>query len=377
MSSSHRRHVTTACIPCRRSKVKCDGGVPVCSHCKNKGKGCQYHPAADKRKSSLKDTVNPLLKRIHQLTCIIENLNLPVPPMDQDTEAIMAKFDSSIPVGHRSRASISTAQLSSEIHQSGFSSDFSEPSPGSNVACTMEAHRTEDPKPHRNTNSDPLFCGGSEMPVDIPPASFFDGWTNNSLNLFNGSKEDITTMEPNMLDWHVLSSELDLDADIRLGQSPENFAFPDLETATIRQPPALSPNPAASPRTETGRNDADDVEGLIDQLSDRVGALRIGPHGQTRFYGPTSNFNLVEMPAADNSTVHRTIRDNGGDTLERLGLGQEVPQELEQHLTNLYFTWQDPSLHIVDRAMYEKSRALWTENREDTAYFSESLRNAM
>lgn len=140
----------------------------------------------------MKDTVNPLLKRTHQLTCLIDDLNLPVPPMDQNTEVMMTKLDSSIPVGHRSHSSISTTQLNSVIHQSGFSSDCSGPSPGSNVTSMMEAHRDEDPKPPKATNPDPLFCSGAEMPVDIPLASFFDGWTR-CLPTQQGSHEKVLT----------------------------------------------------------------------------------------------------------------------------------------------------------------------------------------
>lgn len=120
------------------------------------------------------------------------------------------------------------------------------------------------------------------------------------------------------------------------------------------------------------------VDELVDQLSDRVGTLHIKPGGHIRFYGSTSNFNLLETPASDvNMNVHRTIRNDGIELLDRLGVNKEVPAELEDHLMNLYFTWQDPSFHAVDRKMFDEAKVIWCDKGEDTAYYSEALRNAM
>lgn len=124
-------------------------------------------------------------------------------------------------------------------------------------------------------------------------------------------------------------------------------------------------------------SDTESTEALVDQLSERIGSLQIGPDGAVRYYGPTSNFNLVEMPAPDNLTVHRTIRNDGQEYLDRLGMGKQVPPALEEHLVNLYFTWQDPAFHVVDRPMFEAAKVSWRENDEDTPFYSEALQNAM
>lgn len=303
--------------------------------------------------------------------------------MDQETESILAKFGGNIPVSHSSRPSISTsAQLISEPHHhSRLSSEVSEPSPGSILDSTMDTYQSEGSRGQQAANSDSLFGGGDgggqEIAVGLPPTTFFDGWTSNGINPPGvGQQEDFPGIESTLLDWQFLTSEVGLEIDSGFGRSPDTFGALGLDSAPVGQPP-LFPDASGFARSESTLGDVDDIEGLVDQLSDRVGALRIGPHGQTRFYGPTSNFNLVDMPADDTSTVHRTIRDDGYETLERLGIGQQVPAELEQHLTKLYFTWQDPSLHVVDRAMYEKARAMWVEKGEDSSYFSESLQNVM
>lgn len=136
--------------------------------------------------------------------------------------------------------------------------------------------------------------------------------------------------------------------------------------------------PSCPSLEDDGISSSDCVDDLVDQLSDRVGTLHIRPGGHIRFYGSTSNFNLLESPASDVSmNVHRTIRNDGVEHLHRLGVNKEVPAEIEDHLMNLYFTWQDPSFHAVDRQMFEDAKVLWCDKREETSYYSEALRNAM
>jgi hypothetical protein len=108
-----------------------------------------------------------------------------------------------------------------------------------------------------------------------------------------------------------------------------------------------------------------------------MGSLQIGADGHIRFYGPTSNFSLMDMPSADPLHVHRSICHDGQEYLDRLEVGAKVPAEIEDHLINLYFTWQDSSFHIVDRDMHEKGKVKWHVDMQDTPYYSEALRNAI
>lgn len=158
---------------------------------------------------------------------------------------------------------------------------------------------------------------------------------------------------------------------------PRLQGFPG-SVSTPGQQESVSRAGASSPTLDVGdAGSPESVDELADQLSDRVGTLHIRPGGHIRFYGSTSNFNLLESPATDVSmNVHRTVRNDGTEHLDRLGINKTVPPEIENHLMNLYFTWQDPSFHVVDRKMYEQARVKWNE-AEDTSYYSEALRNAM
>ena len=167
---------------------------------------------------------------------------------------------------------------------------------------------------------------------------------------------DVSVCKPPFLGVDYLGDFLSLDTD---------------EFALAEETPSYPPPPVET------KVKPESTEALIDQLSDRIGSLQIGPGGQVRYYGPTSNFNLVQMPAPDNLNVHRTVRNNGQEYLERLGLDKEVPVELENHLTNLYFSWQNPVSQIVKRTMFEEARASWCDKKQDTPYYSEALQNAM
>lgn len=124
-------------------------------------------------------------------------------------------------------------------------------------------------------------------------------------------------------------------------------------------------------------SDTEGIEDLIDQLSDRVGTLRIGPRGETQFYGPTSTFNLVDMPLSQTSISQSVLWNNNQDSLDRLGINQEIPNDLEEHLINLYFSWHNPGCRIVDRKRYEAAKERSYSEVEPSPFYSESLRNAM
>ncbi|EQB58296.1 hypothetical protein CGLO_01470 [Colletotrichum gloeosporioides Cg-14] len=168
---------------------------------------------------------------------------------------------------------------------------------------------------------------------------------------------------------------------------PENgdIIAPGVDVASVRAPshPLLSSYSGEGGGALSDNENDDSASGtteedLVNQLSDRLGSLHIGPNGQISYYGPTSNFSLVEMPAgSDTLAVDRTVRNDGQEHLDMMGYGKTIPPDLEEHLINLYFAWQDPFSHIVDRSLYEDAKYKWLEREEDTPYYSEALRNAM
>lgn len=118
---------------------------------------------------------------------------------------------------------------------------------------------------------------------------------------------------------------------------------------------------------------------VIEQISHRMGTLKLAGYGHLRFYGATSNLNLVDVSATQERQHRdaRTLRQDGQDVLNSLGIGQMVDQELEDHLVELYFTWQNPSAYVVDKEMYITARSKWRDEQVNTPFYSEVLTNAM
>ncbi|KAJ0327007.1 hypothetical protein COL5a_006181 [Colletotrichum fioriniae] len=166
-------------------------------------------------------------------------------------------------------------------------------------------------------------------------------------------------------------------------ENADNIIATGVGVASVRTPshPLLSTYSEDAALSDNGDDDAGSgttEEDLVNQLSDRLGSLQIGPNGRISYFGPTSNFSLMELPVgADTLAMDRTVRNDGQEHLDNMGYGKQVPQDLEDHLINLYFTWQDPFQHVVDRTLYEEAKHSWHEREEDTPYYSEALRNAM
>ncbi|KAH6989305.1 fungal-specific transcription factor domain-containing protein [Ilyonectria sp. MPI-CAGE-AT-0026] len=378
--SSRRKHVTTACVSCRESKVKCDGVSPTCSNCKNKGKECRYQAGDDKRKLSLRVAIELLSGRIEQLCSFINDNSLQPPPMPEDEQVALVKVLGHLKLTHTyaskdaaNKASSNTTNSPNQSpHHAGEPSPADQekhdesgavqPLPVSGPLSTWEKlsegvipSTSQTAKTNHVVESDDLHIIGQPTPEDHISSNIpAPNWTwNNAVDPgFN------------------FPQEFPLDA----GAFGDMMGFPTTDSDAIKHIIRLPTGPV---NPDEGASDTESTEALVDQLSERIGSLQIGPGGQVRYYGPTSNFNLVQMPAPDNLTIHRTIRNDGQEYLDCLGMGKPVPLELEKHLVNLYFTWQDPAFHVVNRAMFEAAKTTWTDSQEDTPYYSEALQNAI
>jgi hypothetical protein len=75
--------------------------------------------------------------------------------------------------------------------------------------------------------------------------------------------------------------------------------------------------------------------------------------------------------------VQRQSRADAQTLFELAGVGHHVDEELVSHLTNLYFTWQNPSLYVVDQAAFERARNDYNETQIESSLYSKFLVNAM
>jgi hypothetical protein len=117
---------------------------------------------------------------------------------------------------------------------------------------------------------------------------------------------------------------------------------------------------------------------IVDQLSARIGSFQIAEDGQLRYFGATSNLHILHNGIFSLSkSPTRSIRIDGKEVLERAGLGQTVDPEIERHLTNMYFKWEDPAIHVVDEDMYHEEHEKWISGIDGSPFYSETLKNAM
>ncbi|VUC26578.1 unnamed protein product [Clonostachys rosea] len=106
--------------------------------------------------------------------------------------------------------------------------------------------------------------------------------------------------------------------------------------------------PQNSSEGDSISGDADSARSPMRDISDRLGNLNIGEDGQVHYFGSRSNFSLLKHSAVASSTISsHELQKQAAHTLNRLDLRVEVSDELQAHLLDLFWTWQNPWQYIV------------------------------
>ena len=124
-------------------------------------------------------------------------------------------------------------------------------------------------------------------------------------------------------------------------------------------------------------SDEEPESDLVHEVSARFGALRLASDGQLRYYGAATNYHLLAGSRHDEVIETFTTKQEILGRLEQVGLDQEVPTDLEEHLIDLYFTWHNPSHLNVDRDTFFAARSSGVGTAINTGYASALLLNAM
>ncbi|KAF9888088.1 hypothetical protein FE257_009353 [Aspergillus nanangensis] len=366
-----RKHVTTACVPCRESKIRCDGATPNCHNCERKGKDCKYQHGDDKRKVSLRAATEMFSARIDQLCQFIYDHGLEPPSMKAEDESGMNRVLDTlqIPRGLAQRRGADQSALSQPPVDSlpvllAPNEKLGE-TPGGVLGVASPQHNkfsNEALLPHFEKNAEPLHSLGANPSTALPNPSAHWGFT-------LPTAESLDTIYANI--------------NGRPASSHENSLSPDSSQLTqdIQHQPGVLLGQGLNDRdyeSESGEEDEAQKD-VIEQISHRIGTLKIAGDGHLRFYGATSNLNLVDVSATQQRQRPdaRTVRHDGQDILNHLRVGQSVDDALEDHLVELYFTWQNTSTYVVDKEMYMIARAKWRNELDDTPFYSEVLTNAM
>ncbi|KAL3447658.1 fungal-specific transcription factor domain-containing protein [Aspergillus insuetus] len=347
-----RKHVTTACNPCREGKVKCDGITPACTICRAKGKKCTYRSTDDKRKIPLRITISVLAQRINQLSCFIQEQGLEVPYMSERDfktikdvfETIELKFED---VNGTRKASSATSETVIDTSYNGLEGAL-EPHSHEIPETGMIGLQTPQPTIHEQT------VNVGEM---LEPVSLGYEAAQRPLDDENGTSKSTAPVDNGISSPNVASALL------------------ELADATWRHPPPVQPPHETGPLV--GTSDEEEEDEVTNQLSCRLGKLQVTHGGQLRYFGSTSNFTLLDVlvDVAPSSPV--SITRGTQDTLEHAGLALNVDETFEKHLLQLYFTWHDPCMHAVSEDVFWRSRAQKIYDGADTPYYSRALSDAM
>ncbi|KAH8812823.1 fungal-specific transcription factor domain-containing protein [Xylogone sp. PMI_703] len=386
-----RKHITTACTACRESKIRCDGKQPRCDHCIAKAKECRYQQGEDKRKLSVQKAIKIFSRRVNQLEDFIRAHELEVPPNESNEDALMInKMMKTLPNSSSRESSNNDDTITIPAPTPAEPRDIPSTTNLADLIVVQEAA----PASHKTSIS--LI----ETTGDLTPSS--EGSPNNIYDLPHDSNDALPSIR----------DEVDLDGMTIFTMDTLNFPeraidFSDLNPLSLganpfnwdqlRQPYLAHPNidfsmpPPSSSRDSwhlphydsniSGEDSGDEEEDdVVNQVSDRMGSLHLYEGGELRFYGATSNLTLLDDTSLLNyrhDLDANNVRKRGQAMIEAAGLAQNVSQTLVQHLSSLYFAWQDPSFHVVDKDMYERQQTQYNNGTDDSTFFSETLMNTI
>lgn len=129
--------------------------------------------------------------------------------------------------------------------------------------------------------------------------------------------------------------------------------------------------------TESEDDHASSVDGVTKQLTSRLGRLQITQGGHSRYYGATYNLHILH--SGFNSLVQPNIRNvfvHGDAAIIQAGLEWPTDSSYEDHLINLFFSWHNALMHVVDRDIFLEERRRYRE-RISTDLYSPALENAV
>ncbi|KNG48363.1 hypothetical protein TW65_04885 [Stemphylium lycopersici] len=83
-ATKRQKHVTTACLNCRKRKIKCDASTPSCSNCMLYTQECVYRHGLDKRKIPMKDRLAAAEAYSSELETLLVANGIALPGQEQE-----------------------------------------------------------------------------------------------------------------------------------------------------------------------------------------------------------------------------------------------------------------------------------------------------
>ncbi|OQV02893.1 Fungal Zn2-Cys6 binuclear cluster domain-containing protein [Cladophialophora immunda] len=386
--STRRKYVSTACTTCRDGKIRCDGVHPICGNCKKKKKQCVYAQGEDKRRIPVRKAIQVFSARLSELEQFIRTHGLEPPPLNANDAALIDRLIETLQqpgTSPKEQVALETLEPEASAQGEGLTNDLI-PLP---ISGSQEPQRRHSqPGEYQNNVS---LRGPEEFMLDLAqmnsnrtiPAhapevgDLFTNYTDMDDQLAALQESNIAFPE-----WTTDFTGLNaMPLGMTYGWIDLQIPYPDMEMSGTDQ----SLGPATSPESISATDldlrvapDDEGSDGVINEIAERMGTLQVTDDGELRYFGATSNLPLRDDTGPTTQSAEANVaRSRGQRLLDAAGLGQHVDEALEDHLTNLYFTWQDPTFHVVDRELYRQARRTHRSRPGRSSYLSETLINAI
>lgn len=311
------------------NRHQCDGEKPTCRNCESKGRICHYKQSDDKRKVQVRVAVGLLARRVDNLVQYIKNSGLPVPRLDNQDYMVLKNIF--------------------EILELSCNDLNSDPGPAANGVDGRSPAGIEDDDTHQG----------------IPSTDDHSHSVRDSLQVEEHPVETAAHEE-----CHLGRTPTGITNNPGTHQEAVNAASFDQLSS---MPAQTQKDPVVQAELDDTGIDSDDE--VTDRFSCRLGRLQLTHDGQLRYFGSTSNLTLLD--ALVDATPPITVQKDVSELLENAKLDREADEILERHLLELFFTWQDPSMHVVDAEAFWCCRAQSKHEEVTTLYYSRALADAM
>ena len=100
-----------------------------------------------------------------------------------------------------------------------------------------------------------------------------------------------------------------------------------------------------------------DEEGPLSDLTGLVGRLNVTDDGQVHYFGSQSSYNLVREPLRETDPHEPSLKAQmqGLVAAAQLGKTVNITDELQNHLLDLYWRWQNPWNYVIHKGAFLKS----------------------
>lgn len=321
---------------------------------------------------SLRKAVEVFSHRVRQLEAFIRACDLAIPQTNPDNQATLDQLSSLYAPQAPELDAADKDPSPAAPHNSHTTANFDPMGPSAPAVDMISS-------PHASRNLDSLH---------IDPASF-----QTPFQAPNIVAEDSFVLNPSDVSMPELPFNHFFDVDWVWNHSMVDFMENDIDLDGLQAPPELRANGLLSeagphsscsdPSPPTLLNDEDSTDDedhsvVTNELSHRFGSLLMTDDGVRHFYGATSNLNLVR--GGHLPVMYGNRSDKGQKGQARQGaadVDEELSRNLEDNLIQLFFNWHNPSLYIVDEAIFTKARKDYQQGKHNTLFYSPFLMNAM